>query len=356
MSAEPDEAPNSGPRGTVPQSRAVYIDSPGKLRLAAGKVREPAPGEALIKVAWAGICGSDREVLAGTRPAGFVRYPLVPGHEWSGTVVWVGDDRHTALVGRPVVGEGFRACRRCASCRRGDTNLCESNYDETGFTQPGAWADYLMLPSHLLHVLPDGSDLRAAAVLEPAACAAAACMKAAVVPGERVCVVGAGTLGLLAMQLLHAGHPAELVAVDPRTSRAERARLCGATAFLTPQEAERQQGPNRFDLVVEAAGAPGSARLSVRLARRGGRVVLLGIPGSDDQPPATTDLVLGEITLHTVFGAPSRAWTHAVRAFAAGILSPKHIVTHEVPLADAADAFHLLSDPQADAVKVLLRP
>lgn len=333
----------------------MRIEEPGLLRVVAAEPREPGPGEALVRVAWTGICGSDREVLAGTRPAPFVRYPVVPGHEWSGTVVSVGAGAPAELVGRPVVGEGFRSCGRCAACRRGDTNLCEAAYDETGFTQPGAWADYLTLPARLLHVLPDGADLRAAAALEPAACVAAGCLKAAPVPGERVAVVGAGTLGLLATQLLHASAPGELVVVDPKPDRGELARRCGATDLLAPAEAgERAAG--RFDVVLEAAGVSGAARLAARLARRGGRVVLLGIPGVDDDPPPSTDLVLNQTTVLTVFGAPSRAWSHAVRAFASGALDPAVVITHELPLIETPAAFELLADPGAGAVKVLLRP
>jgi 2-desacetyl-2-hydroxyethyl bacteriochlorophyllide A dehydrogenase len=339
---------------TVDAARAVFIDEPERIRIEAVEPRPPSPGDAVVRVAWAGICGSDRELLAGGRPEGFVRYPVVPGHEWSGTVVSVGDDRDAALVGKPVVGEGFRSCGRCVACRRGDNNLCAADYDETGFTQPGAWADYLTLPARLLHVLPDGSDLRAAATLEPAACIAAACLKVAPTPGERVAVVGAGTLGLLAIQLLHTISPAELAVVVRRPGRAELAQRCGATTVLTLAEAERATG--RFDVVIEAAGTTGAARTAVRLANRGGRVALTGIPNVDDAPPTPADLVLNQITVHTVFGAPSRAWSYAVRAFASGALDPTTVITHELDLDDVTTAFRLLADPTAGAVKVLLRP
>jgi 2-desacetyl-2-hydroxyethyl bacteriochlorophyllide A dehydrogenase len=335
-------------------AQAVRIDEPGRLRVVAAEPRQPRAGEALVRVAWTGICGSDREVLAGTRPPAFVRYPVIPGHEWSGTVVSVGDGAPADLAGQAVVGEAIRSCGRCTACRRGDTNLCEADYDETGFTQPGAWADYLTLPARLLHVLPPGADLRAAAVLEPAACVAAACLKAAPVPGERVAVVGGGTLGLLAAQLLHAASPGELTVVDPNAARGELAYRAGATSMLSPADAAKSAA--RFDVVVEAAGVAGAARLAVRLGRRGGRVVLLGIPGSDDDPPSPTDLVLNQVTVLPVFGAPSRAWSHAVRAFATGALDPAAVITHELPLTDAATAFDLLADPRAGAVKVLLRP
>jgi len=343
------------------EPRAVLIDAPGELRVVPAEPRPPLAGEALVRVAWAGICGSDRELLAGTRPAPYARYPIVPGHEWSGTVVDVGPDRAggrdgwgKALIGAPVVGEGFRSCLRCDACRRGDTNLCTAAYDETGFTQPGAWADYLTLPARLLHVLPPGADLRAAAGLEPAACVAAACLRAAAVPGERVAVVGAGMLGLLATQLLAAGGPAELTVVHTRPDRAELAIRCGATTFVTRGEAAAHAG--RYDVVIETAGAAGAARLATGLVRRGGRVVLTGLPARDDDPPSPVDLVLNQVTVHTVFGAPSWAWSHAVRAFATGLLDPAPLMAHEFGLDDVAEAFRVLREQRATAVKVLLHP
>lgn len=332
--------------------RAVFIDAPQRLRIAPAEPARPGAGEVLVKVAHSGICGSDREVFAGSRPEKFVRYPVIPGHEWSGTVAEAGAGVDPALAGKAVVGEGFRACRVCMACRSGDTNLCAGPYNETGFTLPGAWSDYLTIPAHLLHVLPDGANLRAAAALEPAACVAAACLKISTVPGERVAVVGGGSLGLLATQLLAAAAPAELIVVHPHHDRAELAADCGATALMTPDEAPHGD----FDAVLEAAGAPGTADLATRLARPGGRVVLTGLAGSDPQPPSPVHLVLSQITVHTVFGAPSRAWSHAVRAFASGILDPSRIITDELDLDDAAEAMRLLEAGNARTVKILLRP
>lgn len=325
-------------------SRAVVVERPGEVRVVRSEPQLPGHGEAVVRVAWSGICGSDREVFAYTRAEGYVRYPVTPGHEWSGTVVELGPGTDQSLLGKQVVGEGFRNCGRCASCRRGDTNLCEAAYDETGFTQPGAWADELRLPARLLHELPADADLRAAALLEPAACMAAACLKANVVPGERVAVVGGGTLGMLAVQLLAASGPAELVVVDPRTDRAELAGRSGA-AFASPDE---ELTP--FDAVVEAAGAPGTGALAVRLTRRGGRTVLTGLAGTETEPIAPAELVASAVTVHTVFGASSAAWSHAVRAFAAGILDPAPLITHEFPLEQAEAALSTLGG------KVLLHP
>jgi 2-desacetyl-2-hydroxyethyl bacteriochlorophyllide A dehydrogenase len=330
---------------------AVRIEAPGSLALVDEPVDAPGAGEALVRVAFAGICGSDRELLEGGRPAPFVRYPVVPGHEWSGTVEAVGDGVDAGLVGRKVVGEGFRNCQACDACRQGRTTLCEAPYEETGFTQPGAWNDFLALPARLLHVLPDDADLRAAALLEPAACVAEACLLAALVPGERAAVVGGGTLGMLSAQLLRASSPRELVVVARRVQREPLARRCGADRMLAPEDVAGE----RFDVVVEAAGTPRSAQLAVDLARRGGRVVLTGIPGDRSDGVSAQALVTQAVTVFNVFGAPSRAWVHTVRAFAAGLLDPTPLITHELALSEIREAFRVMAEDPAVG-KILLRP
>ncbi|WP_295141193.1 alcohol dehydrogenase catalytic domain-containing protein [Saccharopolyspora sp.] len=333
--------------------RAVVIDRPGALRVGRAERVDPGPGEALIQVAYSGICGSDRELFTGGRPDGLVRYPVIPGHEWSGTVLAAGSEVDPSYVDRRVVGEGFRGCGVCDACRRGENNLCGDGYDETGFTRPGGWADQLVLPARLLHLLPPDADLRAAAVLEPSACAAEACLRLGAATGERVAVVGGGSLGLLATQLLSCSGPAELVVVEPKSSRAELAVECGATSVITPRDALQRVG--RFDAVLEAADGAGAADLATRLARRGGRVALTGVPSADDSV-SSAHLVTSQITVHTVFGAPSRAWTHAVRMFSCGRLDPGLIVSHEFPLNEAATALSALRNPHSDVVKVLLKP
>jgi threonine dehydrogenase-like Zn-dependent dehydrogenase len=338
-------------------SRCVVVEAPGRHRIAEYEPTELQAGEARVRVVAAGMCGSDRELYAGTRPAAFVRYPVVPGHEWSGVVEAVGTGVDAGLLGAAVVGEGFRACLTCPSCRSGATNLCEAGYEETGFTLPGAFADHLVVPARLLHTLAPGADVRAAALLEPAACVAAAVARAELEPGQRAAVVGAGTLGMLALQLLAARSPADLLAVDPRPERGDLARQMGATAVRTPDELDPDGGDADFDVVVEAAGSAGSGRLAAELARRGGRVVLTGIPGSDLAATLPVELlVTRQLTVSAVFGAPSSAWTAAVRAFDTGLLDPAPLVTHELPLEAYGDALALLAEGRPDVGKILLRP
>ncbi|MDF4249646.1 alcohol dehydrogenase catalytic domain-containing protein [Streptomyces sp. WMMB303] len=333
--------------------RAVVLEAPGTVRLVPHTPRPPGPGEAQVRVHAAGICGSDRELHQGNRPAPYARYPVTPGHEWSGTVEAVGDGVPGELVGRKVVGEGFRNCQLCDRCRTGETTLCTAGYAETGFTEPGAMAPTLTLPARLLHPLPDDADLTAAALLEPAACAAAAALRARVRAGDRVAVVGDGTLGMLAVRLLAAGSPAELLVTGARPGRAELAAGFGATGYRHHRETA---GLGGYDTVVEAAGVPGAARQAAGLLRRGGRLVLTGIPpaGAAELDPAA--LVLGALRVDTVFGAPPAAWAHAVRAFARGLLDPLPLVTHRLPVTEFEQAVALVADGDPAVGKVLLRP
>ncbi|HEY7486035.1 MAG TPA: alcohol dehydrogenase catalytic domain-containing protein [Streptosporangiaceae bacterium] len=333
-------------------TRAIVLEKPGTCRVAATETPAPGPGEALIRVAAAGICGSDRELYADKRPEGFAAFPVIPGHEWSGTVAAVGPGADPALVAARVVGEGYRSCMTCDNCRNGATNLCAAGYDETGFTSPGAFADHLLLPARLLHVLDPDADLRAAALLEPAAIAAAGVRKVDPRPGESLAVIGAGTLGVLTLQLLAAFSPAELTVIDPRRERAEPALRAGATVFRTPEENGRLYG--RFDGVVETAGAPGTAYAAVFLVRRGGRVTITGIPGDSADSVPTTLIVTRNLSLYSVFGSTPADWAYAVRAFNSGVLAPAPFITDELPLEEYERALDLSSAPAAG--KILLRP
>ncbi|MGW3804506.1 zinc-binding dehydrogenase, partial [Streptomyces clavifer] len=156
-----------------------------------------------------------------------------------------------------------------------------------------------------------------------------------------------------AVQLLAAVSPAELTVIDPRTERASLALDFGAGETRTPKEADEVRG--RYDLVVETAGAPSTAADACLLARRGGRVVLTGMftPGAVGIDPV--HLSLSQLTVRSVFGAPSAAWSYAVRAFTAGLLDPAPLITHEFPLEGFAEAVALVGAGDPGTGKVLLR-
>lgn len=333
--------------------RAVRVERPGEIGMIRMERPRPGPGELLVRVASVGICGSDLEILDGHRPAPYVRYPIVPGHEWAGTVVETGPGVEGIGTGDPIVAEGFRACGVCDRCKEGLSNLCTADYAETGFTDQGAFAEYVCVPARLAHHLPAGADLAAAAVLEPAACVAQGLLEAGVRPGMRVAVVGSGTLGLLAVSLLRLSSPSDLVLYGTRASRLRLGLTLGATGIA---EVAPDPATDGFDLVFEAAPRPEGAVLALRLARRGGTVVLEGISGSDRPSVVADTFALKHLRVQGVFGASGRAWRWIVELFASGAFDPTPLITHRFALEDYEGAFEALRDRSSGALKVQLTP
>jgi 2-desacetyl-2-hydroxyethyl bacteriochlorophyllide A dehydrogenase len=330
----------------------MVLERPGQLRVVNRDTPRPGSGDVLVRVDWAGVCGSDVDLFEGNRPEGFVRYPVVPGHEWVGTVEEVGAGVDPRLVGLPVVAEGIQPCDKCGPCLAGDATRCETGYDEIGFTRDGAWAEHVVVPAAHVHVLTGHRDLRGAAGIEPASCAAAAVRLADIQVNDRVAIIGGGTIGLLATQLALAARPSALVVVEPVVERWGRAQRCGATLVVDRATAEHEAS---FDVVIEAAGAVGSAQTSIQVARRGGRVVLTGIPSWADTM-TTQSVVAKQLVVRGVFGAPSAAWHHAVSAYEDGSLDPGLLVTHVLGLTEAARALELVSQRDPTIGKVLLKP
>jgi L-iditol 2-dehydrogenase len=337
---------------------ALVVDRPGVSAVREVPDPAPGPGEALVEVAAAGICGSDLELLDGRRPAAYVCYPVVPGHEWAGRVLAAGPGVTGVAPGDPVVAEGLRACGVCGRCAEGRTNICTAAYAETGFTHPGALAERLVVPAGLLHRLPADRPLEPAALLEPAACVASGLLEAGLpLPGSRVAVVGDGPVGLLALLLLATAAPAELVLVGARPDRSAFGPGCGATRVVAATDRAALDGlAGRLDAVVEASNAPAGPATALSLLRRGGSALLLGISGAG-RPVIDPDTVtLNQLRLQGGFAASRTAWRWVVGLYADGLLDPARLVTHRFPLEEVDLAFATLTAADGGAVKVLVHP
>jgi L-iditol 2-dehydrogenase len=335
---------------TLMESRSVLvIDRPGTISLQDVPAAAPRAGEVAIRPVHVGICGTDLELLAGDLDPAYVRYPVVPGHEWSGVIEATGPDVSGLSAGQQVIAEGVIPCRRCARCIRGETNLCE-NYDEVGFTRPGAAAGQLIVPAQVVHLLPDSVSLLDAALAEPAAVAWRALSRARPQPGERVAVIGEGTVGLITAHLARLFSPAEVVVYGLRAAQSELAAELGATGFELAGSGHR-----RFDLVVEAAGTPEAVRSAIGLARRGGRVVLMGLAGNGVTAPLPIDeVVINDLQIIASFSYTSAAWAEVAALLGSGQVRLGPLITHRFPLGRFADAYRALRDGTAPRGKVLL--
>jgi len=341
----------------VTAMRAVCVSEPHSIGMVEIERRRPGPGEVEVAVAAAGICGSDVELLEGTRPPPYVRYPIVPGHEWAGTVVEVGEGVSGLAEGDRVVAEGIRPCGRCDRCKEGRSNLCTSGYAETGFTHQGAFADSLVVPAALVHRLRPDADLAAAALLEPAACVAQGLLEVDLRPGLEVAVVGAGTLGLLAVGLLRLTSPERLALLGTRADRLVLGRRLGATEVVDADAEGSLEGlRDGFDLVFEAASRPTGGAAALALARRGGTVVLEGISGAREPSLVGDQVPLKQLRVQGVFGASGAAWRWVVALFGTGALELSSLISHRFPLAEYDRTFTTLRDRSAEALKVQLVP
>jgi len=354
--------------GQIPtHTPSVVVRKPHEFAVEDLPVTPPRPDEVLVRVGAAGICGSDVELFEGTRPAPYVRYPVVPGHEWAGTIAAVGENvaqsatadaagRGEPLqVGDRVVAQGFRSCGRCPRCREGATNLCEAGYAETGFTHPGAFSGYVTVPARLVHRLRPDADLEAAALLEPSACVVEGIRSARPLVGARAAVVGTGTLSLVACQILAAYNPSELVLIGDSPSGRELAKQWGVTRCVSVAEASEPGWTCEADVVFEAGTRTSSAGIALAAARRGGTVVLEGIPAG----PADgnlTEIALKHLTVQGIFGASAAAWEQVVSMFNSGLLDLQPLISHRFTVNEVASALQTLAERPADLRKVLLLP
>jgi L-iditol 2-dehydrogenase len=329
--------------------RALVVEAPGRLALHERESLVPRAAEVVIAPAFCGLCGTDIELRDGLVDPAFVRYPLTLGHEWSGTVEAVGAGVSGIEPGDRVVAECIIPCGTCGPCRAGATNVC-TTYAELGFTQEGGASDQVVVPARLVHVLSPEVSLLDAALVEPASVVLRGLEKAPPAPGERVLVIGDGTIALLAAHLASLWSPAEIVMLGRRFAQAALTEAVGATSFTTDDGAARG-----FDLVIEAAGAAEAMSRAVGAARRGGRVLLLGLPPAGQTFELPADLLVNnDLTVAASFGYTSAAWARVVQLLDSARIRPGQIVTHRFALADHGAAFAALGHAQGARGKVML--
>ena len=329
-------------------SRALAVLAPEKVTLQEREAPIPRDGEIVVRPVAIGLCGTDLEIVDGRIDPAYVRYPVVIGHEWTGTVAR--DPERKLAVGTRVVVEGIVPCGVCTFCRARKTNLC-LNYDELGFTRDGAAADLAVVPAGLVHTIEASVPTDDAALAEPCAVVYRGLRRADPTEGERCLVVGDGTIALLAVHLLGMFAPSEVVMLGLRPEQEGLALRLGATRF----ESDVSRTGRDYDLVVEAAGATAAAVTAIEAAGRGGTVVLLGLPPHGERAAiAVDDLVNADLSVLGSFGYTSTAWREVVELLNAGRIHPSGVITHRFELDDWEQALATLRHADGPRGKVLL--
>lgn len=330
----------------------------GPRELTVDRVPVPlaAPDEALVRVHWTGLCGSDlEEYLDGPVVA---RAPRVLGHEVVGEVAVPAADGSGPPVGTPVVVDVVTGCGHCHWCVRHEEGRCP-DLVVTGQHRDGGLAEYVVARASRLVVVPEGLDLRAAVLAEPLAVAVRALRKAGSLVGRGVLVVGGGTVGMLVAQAARSAGASRVLVLEPEPSRRLLVRGWGIEALWAGSPAEREELVDRAlpagaDVVLECAGAPGVAAEAISLSRTGGTTILLGVRDE----PAAVDLLDVVLREKVICGTAAHMWdddvSTAVDWLAEGRVDTAGIVTHAFPLVEGERAFAALADPEQKVVKVVV--
>lgn len=326
--------------------RALTVVEPGRIELQERPDLTADEGRALVAPELVGVCGTDLDIIDGTIDPNFVRYPLVIGHEFSGTLLSQVDG---IAAGTRVVVEGIVPCGVCEECRRGATNRCVT-YDELGFIRDGAGADLVLAPRAQIHALAPAVSGESGALVEPAAVVWRALTRARPAEEARVLVVGDGTVALLAALLVRQFAPSEVVMLGARGEQAELAAGVGVDRFTTGPGA----AGSGYDLVVEAAGSAGATSSALAAPGRGGVVLLLGYPGAAQVNLPVDDIVNGDVTIIGSFAYTRDAWREVVGLLNSGALDLGGLVTHRFPLTDYQEAVATLRHSTGPRGKILL--
>ena len=329
--------------------RAIVIDRPGSFRVADVPDPTPRAGEVVVRVECCGICGTDLHILAGEFPP--TPYPIIPGHEFAGTVVARGQDIKPDLpVGARVAVDPSLYCGYCRRCRAGRDNLCE-NWAAIGDTVNGAFAEFVAVPAVNAYRLPDQLDAQYGAIAEPLACAVHGVQRLGPVSGEPVVVIGAGTMGLLMLQLLlHAG-AGPVTVVDRVGERLAVARTLGAPQAVADAA---ELGGARFEVAVDATGAPQAIEAAIGLLDRGGRMQVFGVSPAEAAIRVSPFRVYNDEITITGSMAILRSFGQAVDLLASGAVDPRPLLSEPLPLEAYGDAVNRVRGGQG--IKWHIRP
>lgn len=336
--------------------RAVRLESIGHLALREVAKPVPGPDDLLVRIEASGICGTDRHLLHGEFPC---TPPVTLGHEFCGIVEATGAAVVGVAAGARVACDPNIACGRCSPCLAGRVNLCR-NLQAIGIHRDGGFADYAVVPQRQAHALPLSLDPEHGAFCEPLACCLHGIDIAAIEAGASVVVLGGGVIGLLVVQLARLAGARRVVLSTRQQARRRLAEELGATASVDPtavdavDEITGRLLPGGADVVIECAGVAETVEQSVRLARPGGTVVILGVmPQGATVAIEPFDILFRELRVLGSFINPF-VTRRAADLVASGAIEIDRLISRRIALEEVAGV--VANPPAPGEVKVLAVP
>ena len=334
--------------------QAIVFPSPEHILFE--RVPDPtcASDEVIIKIAQAGICGTDLHIYKNEYMS---QFPLIPGHEFCGSVVEMGRDVRGFNVGDRVAVDPNISCGECEFCRALQPNHC-LNWRGVGVTLPGGFAEFVAAPARVTYKIPDSLSDAQAAFIEPLSCVVHAFNRLRVNPGDDVLLFGAGPMGLLLVQALRHSGAAKIVVVDKQPHRLELAKTMGAThtvsAYANASDDLRALAQHGFHIVVDATGAPAVIERALDYLRPRGQYLQFGVAPigkSVTWEPyrifKNDWTIIGSFALSFTF-QPAMAWLQN------GVIDVVPLVSDTLPMSEFATGFHQFAEGKT--LKVHVRP
>lgn len=340
--------------------RAMLVYGPRDLRADEMPKPEPGPGEVLVRVKTVGICGSDvHNYIYGEIGGSVIEQPLAVGHEPAGIIEALGPGVTGLEVGMRVAVDPSISCGHCEFCEEGDPHVCLQNRFFGVYPNHGAFREYLVHPANLVFPLPGGMSFDEGALLEPMGIALYVAGLADIRLGDRVAVLGSGSIGLLSMQMVRLAGAGEIIATDVVPERLEAARRWGADLTFNAASEDvvakimdhtRGRG---VDVVIEAAGAPDTPEQAMEIAKPAGTVVLVGIPAEDHL--SFRPSVPRRKGLTVKFDRRMKhTYPRCIQLVEAGKVDLKPLATHHFPLERLEEAFELVIGRKDGVLKAMI--
>lgn len=342
--------------------KACILHAVGDLRYETVPDPTPDVGEVLVRVAACGVCGSD---IPRVFEKGTYHFPTIPGHEFAGEVVALGEDVSADLAGKRVTVFPLIPCLRCGPCEIGAFAQCE-DYDYLGSRRDGAFAECVGVPVWNMMPIPDNVSFEEAAMVEPAAVAAHALRQGQVDLGDTVLIFGAGPIGVMLAQWAGIAGASRVLLADVDDRKLEFARRMGFAEVFNPLEVGDSAAyvasllGAGADVVVEASGSSAAFEQSMLSARTFGRVVLMGNPAGEMRlsQKGYWAILRKELrvsgTWNSVYGVPPKdEWRLALDAMASGRLDVKALISHRVGLEGLPEALVMMRDRKVFFSKVM---
>lgn len=265
--------------------KAAVFQGKGKIVVEERPIPAIKEDEVLLRVAACGVCGTDVHIYGGEKGSAQVSPPVVLGHEFAGTAVDVGRAVKGWKIGDKAAVDPNIYCGRCGMCRRGKKNLCE-NLSAVGVTRDGGFSEYCAVPAAQCYRLTEETDLTQGAMAEPLSCCLHGIEMAAVRPGENVCIIGGGAIGLIMLQLARLAGAGTVCVSEPVEMRRKAAMEMGADYVVNPLaeapgEVYRQYVGDGADVVIECAGVKAAAKQAFEVAGKGAGIVFFSVPAPD---------------------------------------------------------------------------